>query len=75
MNTSNLMKRFAAGAGSALMGLMFATGANAANPEPVPVEVEWVAPIGLGENNDIAGGTGLYQAGSRVQRWRSAAQR
>ena len=53
MKTSNWMKRFAAIAGSALVGLIFATGANAANPEQVPVEVEWVDPIGLGENNAL----------------------
>ena len=45
MKASNWMKRFAAIAGSALVGLIFATGANAANPEPVPVEVTFVAPI------------------------------
>ena len=49
MNTSTRTKRFAAIAGSALMGLMFATSANAA-PEEVAVDVEWVAPIGLVEN-------------------------
>ena len=53
MNSSNWMKRFAAIAGSVLMGLMFATGANAANPEPVPVEVEWIAPITILENNPL----------------------
>ncbi len=39
------MKKFLAIMGSSLIGLMFATSANAANPEPVPVEVEWIAPI------------------------------
>ena len=53
MNTSTRMKRFAAIAGSALMGLMLAIGANAANPEPVPVEVEWVAPIGILTNINL----------------------
>jgi len=47
------MKRFAAIAGSALMGLMLATGASAANPEQVPVEVEWVAPVAITENNAL----------------------
>jgi hypothetical protein len=56
MNASNWMKRFAAIAGSALMGLMFATGANAANPEPVPVEVEWVAPVAIVENATMSFG-------------------
>jgi hypothetical protein len=53
MKTSNWMKRFAAIAGSALMGLMLATGASAANPEQVPVEVEWVAPVAITENNAL----------------------
>ncbi len=53
MKTSNWMKRFAAIVGSALMGLMLTIGANAANPEPVPVEVEWVSPIAIGENNAL----------------------
>ena len=39
------MKNFLAILGSALIGLMLATGANAANPEPVTTEVEFVAPI------------------------------
>ena len=47
MNTSTRMKRFAAIAGSALMGLMFATSANAANPEVVTVDVTWIAPIAI----------------------------
>ncbi len=50
MKTSNWMKNFAAVAGSALVGLIFATGANAANPEPVPVRVEWIAPAAIAEN-------------------------
>ncbi len=45
MKTSNWMKKFAVIASSALVGLIFATGANAANPEPVPVDVTFVAPI------------------------------
>jgi len=47
MNASNWMKRFAAIAGSVLMGLMFATSANAANPETVTVDVTWIAPIDI----------------------------
>ena len=39
------MKRFAAILGSALMGTMLATVADAANPEAVTTEVEFVAPI------------------------------
>ena len=53
MKTSNWMKRFAAIGGSALMGLMFATGANAAAPVTVPVEVTWVAPIVVGVDNPL----------------------
>ncbi len=49
MKTNNWMKRFAAIAGSALMGLMFATGANALNPEEVAVEVTFIAPIAIAE--------------------------
>jgi len=45
MKTSNWMKRFAAIAGSALMGLILATGANAANPETITAEVTFVNPI------------------------------
>ena len=45
MKTSNWMKRFGAIAGSALMGLMFATSANAANPETITAEVTFVNPI------------------------------
>ena len=50
MKTSNLMKRFAAIAGSALVGLIFVTVANANNPEPVDVRVTWIAPIVVAEN-------------------------
>jgi hypothetical protein len=32
---------------------MFATGTNAANPESVPVEVEWIAPIAVAEDNPL----------------------
>ena len=52
MKTSNWMKRFAAIAGSALMGLTFATVANAA-PEEVAVDVTWVAPIGVVEHANL----------------------
>ena len=50
MKTSIWMKRFAAIGGSALMGLTLTIGANAANPEPVAVDVEWVAAIVVAEN-------------------------
>ncbi len=49
MNTSNWMKKFATIAGSALMGLMLTTGANAANPENVAAEVTFVAAITVTE--------------------------
>ncbi len=47
MNTNIWMKRFAAILGSALTGLMLATSANALNPETVPVDVTFVAPIAI----------------------------
>jgi len=53
INTSNWMKRFAAIGGSALMGLMLAAGANAANPEPVVVGVEFVAPLTITETANL----------------------
>ncbi|MCZ6888035.1 MAG: DUF4402 domain-containing protein [Gammaproteobacteria bacterium] len=43
------LKSFAAILGSALI----ATGASAANPEPVTVEVQFVAPITITENNAL----------------------
>ncbi len=49
MKTSNWMKRFAAIAGSALAGLILAAGANATNPEEVPVTVTFIAPIAIAE--------------------------
>ena len=49
MKTSNWMKRSAAIVGSVLMGLTLATAAHAANPEQVPVEVEFVSPITIAE--------------------------
>ncbi len=52
MNTGTRMKRFAAIAGSALMGLMFATSANA-NPENVVVEVTFVAAITISEQGSL----------------------
>lgn len=47
------MKGLLATLGSAFLGLMLATVASAANPEPVPVEVEWIAPITIVENNPL----------------------
>ena len=45
MKTNIRMKKFAAILGAALMSLMLATGANAANPENVAAEVTFVAAI------------------------------
>jgi hypothetical protein len=53
INTSNWMKRIAVIAGSALMGLTLTMSASAANPEQVPVEVEWVAPVAIAEDNPL----------------------
>jgi hypothetical protein len=53
MKTSNWMKRFAAIASSALMGLTLTIGANAANPEQVPVEVTFVSAITIGEDSAL----------------------
>ncbi len=53
MNTNILMKRFAAILGSALMGTMLATGANAANPEPVTAQVTFATAITIVENNPM----------------------
>ena len=57
MNTSNWTKRFAAIAGSALMGLTLASGANAANPEPVVAQVTFANPITITEVNSLQWGT------------------
>ncbi len=57
MYTSTRMKRFAAIAGSALVGLIFATGANAANPEPVVAQVTFANPITITEVNSLQWGT------------------
>jgi hypothetical protein len=53
MRNIDLRKGIIAATGSALMGLMLATIANAANPEPVVVEVEFVAAITIGETNAL----------------------
>jgi hypothetical protein len=56
MRNIDLRKGFIAATGSALLGLMLATVANAANPEPVPVQVEWVAPVAIVENAPLSFG-------------------
>jgi hypothetical protein len=53
MKISNVMKRLAVIAGSALMGLTLASGANAANPEPVTAEVTFATAITIVENNPL----------------------
>ncbi len=49
MKTSNWMKKFAAIAGSAVIGLILAAGANAANPEPVVAQVTFANPVTISE--------------------------
>ena len=56
MNTYSWMKKFLVVLGSALIGLMLATGANAVNPEPVEVKVEFVAPISITELTNLSFG-------------------
>ena len=52
MNTSTTMKRLATIAGSALIGLMLATGVYA-EVEQVTAEVEFVTPVSIGENASL----------------------
>ncbi len=47
------MKAFLAVLGSTVIGLMLATGVDAANPEPVTVEVTFVDPITITEVNAL----------------------
>ncbi len=53
MNTKYSLKRFLVIVGSTLTGLMLATGVDAANPEPVTVEVTFVDPITITEFNAL----------------------
>ncbi len=53
MSTYNRIKRFLAILGSSLVGLMLSTVAYAANPEPVVVGVEFVAPITISETTNL----------------------
>ena len=53
MKTSVWMKGLLATAGSALCGLILVTGANAANPENVAVEVTFVDAITVGEDGAL----------------------
>ena len=57
ISTSNWMKRFAVIAGSALMGLLLAAGANAATPETVVAQVTFVNPITIAQDNSLQYGT------------------
>ena len=56
MKTYNWLKSFLAILGSALVGLMLATVAYAANPETVTVDVEFVAPITIATVNSLSFG-------------------
>jgi hypothetical protein len=49
----NQSKKFLAIVGCALVGFLFAGSANAANPEPVTAEVEFVAPVTITETNAL----------------------
>ena len=49
----NQSRSFLAVVGCALAGFLFAGSANAANPEPVLAEVEWVAPVTITETNAL----------------------
>jgi len=53
VNTNIWMKKFLAILGSALMGAMLATSANAANPEPVTAQVTFATAITILENNPL----------------------
>ncbi len=53
MNTNIWMRKSLAVLGSALMGTMLATGANAANPESVIAEVTFATAITIVENNPL----------------------
>jgi hypothetical protein len=53
MKIINLRKGVIVATGSALMGLMLAVAANAANPEQVDVEVEFVAAVVIAMTNPL----------------------
>lgn len=53
VNKYNWMKRFLAVLGSSLIALVLSIGAYAANPEPVVVGVEFVAPITISETTNL----------------------
>lgn len=64
MKTMKLIKGFSAVLGSAVLGLTIANVAVATNPEQVPVEVEWIAPVVIAENNALQ--FGLLDVGASV---------
>ena len=53
LNTRYCMKTITAISGSALIGLMLASSVDAANPEPIVVQVAFVAPITITETNPL----------------------
>ncbi len=55
--TDSRMRNFGILLGSALIGLMFATSVDAVNPEPVVVQVAFVAPISITETNPLEFGS------------------
>ena len=55
--TKIFLMGFAAIVGSALIGLMLSNSSNAANPEPVTVQVAFVAPITITETNPLEFGS------------------
>ena len=57
LKTKFLLMSFAAIVGSALIGLMLSNSSNAANPEPVTVQVAFVAPITITETNQLEFGS------------------
>jgi len=57
MSRTNIcMESFPALLGAALISLVLSTAAVAANPEPVTVEVEFIAPVTIAETNALAFG-------------------
>ena len=55
--TDSRMRNFGILLGSALIGLVFATSVDAVNPEPVVVQVAFVAPISITETNPLEFGS------------------
>lgn len=55
--TKIFLLSFVAVLGSALIGLMLSTKTDAANPEPITVQVAFVAPISITETNELEFGS------------------